>query len=52
MIDRDGRVMFDDAGKRRYSAIIEFTSKEIRDRFSTAVVAALRAAYPGALADE
>jgi DNA-binding cell septation regulator SpoVG len=49
MLDRDGRVMVDDAGKRRYAAIIEFVSKETRDRWSEAVVAALLAAHPEAL---
>jgi DNA-binding cell septation regulator SpoVG len=52
MIDRDGRVMLDDAGKRRYSPIIAFQSKEIRDRWSEAVIAALLAAHPEALANE
>lgn len=52
MLDRDGRVMTDDAGKRRYSPIIEFATKEIRDRFLDAIIAALVAAHPGALSDE
>jgi DNA-binding cell septation regulator SpoVG len=51
MIDRDGRAMLDDAGKRRYSKIIEFTTKDTRDRFSDAVIAALVAAHPEALSD-
>ena len=49
LLDRDGRVMVNDAGKRRYAAIIEFVSKETRDRWSEAVVAALLAAHPEAL---
>ena len=52
MLDRDGRAMVDDAGKRRYSAIIEFASKETRDRWSAAVIVALREAHPEALGDE
>lgn len=52
MLDRDGHVMVDDAGKRRYSAIIEFASKETRDRWSAAVIVALREAHPEALGDE
>ena len=52
MIDRNGCVMLDDAGKRRYSAIIEFASKETRDRWSAAVIVALREAHPEALGDE
>lgn len=50
MIGRDGAVMKDPNGKIRYSPIIEFTSKEIRD-ISRAVIEALRAAHPEALAD-
>lgn len=49
MVDRDGRAMLDDNGKRRYQQLIEFATEEIRDRFSSAVVAALLAAHPGAL---
>ena len=35
-------------GKVRYAPIIEFTSKEIRDRWSAAVIEAMRAAHPEA----
>ena len=48
MIGRDGVVMKDDSGKIRYSPIIEFSSKEVRQRFSEGIVAALRAAHPEA----
>ena len=51
MLDRNGRVMLDDGGRRRYSPVIEFQSKELRARFSDAVIAALLAAHPEALAD-
>ena len=50
MIDRDGIAMKDANGKLKYTPIIEFASKEIRERFSNAVVEALRAAHPEALA--
>ncbi len=50
MLDRDGRAMTGDDGKRRYSPIVEFASKEIRSRWSDGVIAALRAAEPEALA--
>jgi DNA-binding cell septation regulator SpoVG len=50
MIDRDGVAMKDAAGKVRYSPIIEFTSKEVRERFSAAVIDGLRASNPEALA--
>ena len=48
MIGRDGTALTDDKGKLRYSPVIEFASKEVRDRFSAAVVAALRASHPDA----
>ena len=48
MIDRDGQAMKDSKGKIRYTPLIEFTSKEIRDRFSSAVIEAMRAAHPAA----
>jgi hypothetical protein len=50
MIDREGVAMKDDKGKLRYSPIIEFASREIRDRWSAAVIEAMRAAHPEALA--
>jgi DNA-binding cell septation regulator SpoVG len=49
LIGRDGAVLKDAAGKARYQPIIDFTSKEVRNRFSEGVVAALRAAHPEAL---
>jgi hypothetical protein len=52
MIGSDGVVMKDASGKVRYSPIIEFTSKEIRNRFSAAVIEAVREAHPEALASE
>ena len=50
MLSRDGAVMRDDAGKVRYSPIITFASKELRNRFSAAIVDAMETAYPGELA--
>jgi DNA-binding cell septation regulator SpoVG len=49
MIGRDGIVMKDADGKARYTPIIEFTSKERRDKFSAAVIEALRVTHPEAL---
>ena len=49
MIGRDGAVMKDDKAKVRYSAVIEFTSKEVRDRWSVAVIEAVRLAHPDVL---
>ncbi len=49
MVGRDGVALTDANGKVKYSPLVEFTSKEIRERFSSAVVEALRAAHPEAL---
>jgi DNA-binding cell septation regulator SpoVG len=46
MIDRDGVAMKDQNGKLKYVPIIEFTSKQVRDRFSHAVVDALCLVHP------
>jgi DNA-binding cell septation regulator SpoVG len=50
MVGRDGIALRDDGGKMKYSPIIEFTSRERRDQFSAAVLAALAALHPDALA--
>lgn len=52
MIGSDGVVMKDASGKIRYSPIIEFTARDIRNRFSASVIEALREAHPEALAAE
>jgi hypothetical protein len=49
MIGRDGAALTDAKGKARYSPIIEFTTREIRDRFSAAVIEALRVSHPEVL---
>lgn len=49
MIDRDGRAMRDESGKVRYQPVISFANKETRNRWSDAVIAALRAARPDAI---
>jgi hypothetical protein len=49
MIDRDGIVLRDEKHKIRYQPIIEFTSKNVRDRFSDQVIHALRQQHPDAL---
>jgi hypothetical protein len=46
LIDRDGKVMRDASGKPRYGQIIEFASRETRDRWSDGVIEALRASRP------
>jgi DNA-binding cell septation regulator SpoVG len=49
MIDRDGLAIKDANGKLKYSPLVEFASKEVRDRFSATVIDALRASHPEAL---
>ena len=45
----DGKALLDDRGKQRYVQILEWTDKTAADRFSAAVVAAIRAVQPEAL---
>ena len=49
MVGRDGAVMRDDDGKIRYSPIIEFVSKDVRNRWSESIIEAMRAAHPEVL---
>lgn len=49
MLDRGGAALRDDTGKIRYSPIIGFTSKELRDRFSAGVIEAVRLGHPDVL---
>lgn len=49
MLNRDGDTMRDDTGKVRYTPIISFRSKELRNRFSSAVIEAMRQSNPEAL---
>jgi hypothetical protein len=46
MVGRDGMQMKDQAGKPLYTPVVSFGSKELRDKFSTAILDALRAAHP------
>lgn len=48
-IGRDGAVLKDDNGRTRYSAIVEFASREARDRFSRAAVDSVLAVHPEVL---
>jgi DNA-binding cell septation regulator SpoVG len=48
LVGRDGTAMKDAGGKPRYVPLVSFTSKELRDRFSTAVIEALRTTHPEA----
>jgi hypothetical protein len=48
-VDRDGNVVRESNGKLRYSPVIEFRDKETRNRWSDAVIEAVRTAHPDAL---
>ena len=50
MLGRNGTVMRNAVNKVQYAPVVGFTSRELRDRFSDQVVAAMRARYPEALA--
>ncbi len=49
VLDRDGRHKTNANGKPAYAAICEWRSRELSDRFSQVVTAAIRQLYPGAL---
>jgi hypothetical protein len=49
---KDGVVLRDENEKPSYSPIVEFDSPEVRSAFSDAVVRAVEAKFPGALALE
>ena len=46
MISKDGIAMKDAEGKQKYVPIVEFASKEVRERWSAGVVEAVRQAHP------
>src|SRR4051794_26014927 len=46
MLSRDGEAVRDGADKIRYVPIIMFASKELRDKFSNAIVDAMLIAHP------
>ncbi len=50
-LDKDGAALRDQNGKILYTPVVEFASKELRDKFSSAVIAALKARHPEALAE-
>ncbi len=50
MIGRDGTALTDGKGKVKYTPVVEFTSKDSRDRFSAAVIEAMRQAHPEVIA--
>jgi hypothetical protein len=46
MLGRDGVAIKDATGKIKYSPVVSFASKELRDKFSAAVIDAMRLAHP------
>jgi hypothetical protein len=46
MVGRNGTIMRETGGRIKYAPIVSFHSKEVRDRFSHSVIAALRQARP------
>jgi hypothetical protein len=48
-LDRDGRRKLDTNGKPEWATVVEWKSRELRQGFSDAVVAAVRRAHPGDL---
>jgi hypothetical protein len=51
MLNRDGQHMTGKDGKRAWVPIISFGSKDLRGKWSDAVIAALRVSHPNALDD-
>jgi hypothetical protein len=49
VLNQDGTHMTGEDGKKMYAPFLAWSSKELRDRFSDAVVALVRAQYPEAL---
>ena len=49
VLDRNGMATRDSTGKIRYVPVVSFARRDIRDRFSTGVIEALRASHPEAL---
>ena len=50
MLSGEGVALRDESGKIRYSPIVSFATKDVRDRFSQSVIEAVRASFPEALA--
>jgi hypothetical protein len=46
MLGRDGVQIKDAAGKAKWSPVVSFTSRDVRDKFSAAIIEALKAARP------
>ena len=46
MLNADGQVLRDEAGRIRYQPIVSFDSKTARQRFNSAVISAVQRAHP------
>jgi hypothetical protein len=46
MLGRDGVAIKDATGKIKYCPVVSFASKELRDKFSAAVIDAMRTSQP------
>jgi hypothetical protein len=51
ILDRDGRHMADENGKKRYAPILSWADRDTADRWSAAVVELVRQHYPEALGE-
>jgi hypothetical protein len=51
IINADGTVARDEKGKVRYVSILEWADRAAADRFGAALLVAMRAEHPNALAD-
>ena len=51
MIDRDGQALREPNGKLKYSPVVDFKDKHTRERFSQAVIAAMRTSLPDVFRD-
>jgi hypothetical protein len=49
VVDRNGKHKTESNGKLAYAPVIEWRSRQLSDRFSEAVIEAIRCTYPGAL---
>jgi hypothetical protein len=49
MLDRNGTQMWDAAGKLRWTPIVSFKDKPTRDKWSNAVISALKEQHPEVL---
>jgi hypothetical protein len=46
MRDRDDRILLDDRGRPKWRTLVNFRTKDVRERFSDQVLAAMRRAHP------